>query len=342
MRDPFATLTDPAIQDLGATIAAATAVVAVGARTHSGIGGAVVDAVEVRAPAGILDVQPSDMTVTVRAGTTCAELDVALGEQGQECPLDPKDPHATVGGVLAAGLSGLRRLGLGPMRNTVLEVVFVNADGRVVRGGGPTVKNVTGYDIPRLFVGSLGTLGVLVQATLRTYPRPAASQWFQTATRGRDLFDYLFSPTTVVSNDTTTNVWLEGNPADVDTQARAARLEPGPAPAPPSGAHHGRLSIDPRRLTEVETALESVAGLQWLAEWGIGTVHVATDDITALTRAREIAQSHGGWMLREAGAPGLDPFGTAFPVPDLQRRIRAALDPSAKFSPGRVPATEPR
>ena len=342
MRDPFGALTDPAILDLGATIAAATAVVAVGARTHAGIGGAVVDAIEVQAPAGILDVQPSDMTVTVRAGTTCSDLDDALGEHGQECPLDPKDPHATVGGVLATGLSGLRRLGLGPVRNTVLEVVFVNAEGRVVRGGGPTVKNVTGYDIPRLFVGSLGTLGVLVQVTLRTQPRSAASQWFATPARGRDLFHHLFNPTTVASNGTITTVCLEGNPADINTQARAAKLEPGPAPVHPSGAHTGRISIDPRRLTELETALESVAGLQWLAEWGVGTVHVATDDVAGLAQAREIAQSHHGWMLREAGAPALDPFGTAFPVPELQRRIRRALDPSAKFSPGRVPATEPR
>ncbi len=342
MRDPFATLTDPVIQDLGATVAAATAVVAVGARTHAGIGGAVVDAVEVSAPAGILDVQPSDMTVTLRAGTTCSELDDALGAHGQECPLDPVDPNATVGGVLATGLSGLRRLGLGPVRNTVLEVVFVRADGRVVRGGGPTVKNVTGYDIPRLFVGSLGTLGVLVQVTLRTQPRPAASRWFHSSTSAPEIFGRLFSPTTVASDGTTTSVCLEGNPADIETQARAAQLEPSVAAVPPTGAHRGRISISPRRLAELERTLESVVGLHWLAEWGVGTVHVATDDVTALFHARRIAQSHDGWMLREAGAPALDPFGAAFPAPELQRRIRGALDPTAKFSPGRVPATEPR
>ena len=157
----------------GEAVRAATAVVAVGAGTHAGIGGRVEDATEVPAPIGVLDVQPADMTVTVRAGTSCAELAAALRAVGQECPLDPRDPGATVGGTLAVGLSGRRRLGAGPLRETVLEVVLVRADGRVVRGGGPTVKNVTGYDVPRLMVGSLGTLGVLVQVTLRGAADPA-------------------------------------------------------------------------------------------------------------------------------------------------------------------------
>ena len=78
---------------------------------------------------------------------------------------------ATIGGILACGLSGVRRLRHGPVRDHVLEVRFETGDGRMVKGGGPTVKNVTGYDIPRLFVGSLGTIGVLHQATLRCRPR---------------------------------------------------------------------------------------------------------------------------------------------------------------------------
>ena len=149
------------IEALRTSVDDATAVVAVGARTQFEVGGPVHNAIEVRAPTGIVDVQPADMTVTVHAGTSFAELDATLGEHGQECPLDPPDPNATIGGILCTGLSGWRRLGLGPIRDTVLEVVFVTAAGRVVRGGGPTVKNVTGYDIPRLFVGSLGTLGIV-------------------------------------------------------------------------------------------------------------------------------------------------------------------------------------
>ncbi len=91
------------------------------------------------------------------------------------CALDPRDPAATIGGILACGLSGWRRLRHGPLRDHVLEVRFVTAQGRLVKAGGPTVKNVTGYDLPRLLVGSFGTLGVLAQVTLRCRPRPAAA-----------------------------------------------------------------------------------------------------------------------------------------------------------------------
>ena len=115
--------------------------------------------------------------MTVGAGTTCAELDAVLAERGQECPLDPRDATATVGGVIACGLSGVRRLRHGPLRDQVLEVRFVTADGRLVKAGGPTVKNVTGYDLPRLLVGSFGTLGLLSQVTLRCRPIAKARAW---------------------------------------------------------------------------------------------------------------------------------------------------------------------
>src|SRR6185295_2466307 len=138
-------------------------------------------AVEVQAPRGVAVYDPADLTVTVGAGTPVSELAAVLGEASQECALDPRSADATVGGVLAVGLSGHRRLRYGPLRDRVLEVRFVTADGRLVKGGGPTVKNVSGFDIPRLLVGSLGTIGVLVQVTLRCQPRPVASEWFTTA-----------------------------------------------------------------------------------------------------------------------------------------------------------------
>jgi hypothetical protein len=98
--------------------------------------------------------------------------DAVLAAAGQHCPLDPRDPAATVGGTLAAGLSGPRRLRYRPLRDRVLEVHLVTGDGRRVKGGGRVVKNVSGYDVCRLAVGSLGTLGVIAQVTLRCEPRP--------------------------------------------------------------------------------------------------------------------------------------------------------------------------
>ena len=132
----------------------------VGGRTHWEVGGPPPDGVEIGAPEGVFLYDPAELTVTVGAGTTVADLAGVLAAAGQECVLDPRDPtRATVGGTLAAGLSGHRRLRYGPLRDRLLEVRFVTGDGRVVKGGGPTVKNVTGYDVPRLLVGSLGTIG---------------------------------------------------------------------------------------------------------------------------------------------------------------------------------------
>src|SRR5206468_13128955 len=133
---------------------------------------------EVRAPTGIVEHVAAEMTVRVRAGTTVDELDGALAASGQ-CVALPAWDGATVGGVLAVGHSGVRRLGWGPVRDTVLEVRYVSAEGRIVKGGGPTVKNVSGYDLPRLFVGSLGTLGIIAELVLRTRPVPAHEQWFR-------------------------------------------------------------------------------------------------------------------------------------------------------------------
>jgi glycolate oxidase FAD binding subunit len=185
------------LTELRDTVRDAATLVAVGARTHWAVGGAIdahAGAVEVRAPAGVVHYEPADLTITVNAGTTVADLDAVLAEHGQECPLDPRDASATVGGVLATGLSGVRRLRHGPVRDRVLEVRFVTADGRVVKGGGPTVKNVSGYDLPRLLVGSLGTIGVLTQVTLRAQPRAAASAWATSDGPPATLRSRLFRP----------------------------------------------------------------------------------------------------------------------------------------------------
>ena len=330
--------------ELASTIAAADAVVAVGAGTHAAIGGPVVGATEVSAPSGIVAFEPADMTATVNAGTTFAELAHALAQAGQECPLDPRDSRATVGGIVACGLSGPRRLALGPLRNQLLEVTFVTADGRVVRGGGPTVKNVTGYDIPRLFTGSLGTLGILVQVILRTQPIAAASQWFGSVRDPFNLDAALPGAATIRWDGTETQVLLEGHQADIDAQVRTVALEPlsrGTQPeTQPDGPHRGRISVEPNRISELAGGLRDI-DTQWTAELGVGTVHVAADDPAALAAARDVAHHCGGWLLREAGAPDLDPFGTSFPAVAVQRRLRTALDPTGKLSPGRVPVTAP-
>jgi glycolate oxidase FAD binding subunit len=330
-------VSDAELSELRDAVLGSPAVRVVGAGTQADVGDPVSGAtVIVRAPSGIVAYEPADMTVTVRAGTSVAELSAALAERGQECPLDPRFDAATVGGVLACGLSGLRRLRTGPVRDRVLEVHVVTGDGRVVRGGGPTVKNVTGYDLPRLMVGTLGTLGVLGQVTLRTQPIPPASAWATSADPPAALRARQFRPSCLAWDGTTTWVLLEGHPDDLDAEIAAAGLTRGTEPEWPSGLHRGRISVAPGALAALAERL-AYSDCSWLAEGGIGTVHVAASTEAGLASARAAAGAEGGWLLRESGAPGLSGFGVALPNGEVQARLKAAFDPDDRLNPGRIP-----
>lgn len=121
----------------------------------------------------VIDYQPTDMTVRVQAGLSIATLQAALGESGQWLPLDPPLPErATVGGMIAANLTGPCRFSQGTVRDFLIGIRVARADGTLIKGGGQVVKNVAGYDVPKLYCGSLGTLGVIVEATFQVRPRP--------------------------------------------------------------------------------------------------------------------------------------------------------------------------
>ena len=136
-------------------------------------------ALSVRRLGRILAHDAADMTVTVEAGVTVGALARVLAEQGQWLPLDPpRAADMTVGGLLAADRSGPLRLAYGKARDWLIGVRVVTGDGELVRGGGQVVKNVAGYDLPKLFTGSFGTLGVIVEATFKVQPLPAAEALF--------------------------------------------------------------------------------------------------------------------------------------------------------------------
>jgi glycolate oxidase FAD binding subunit len=260
---------------------------------------------EVRAPAGIVALEPDEMTVRCGAGTAVGELQRALAERGQFVAV-PEVAGATVGGVLAVGRSGPLRLGHGPVRDVLLQARVIAATGEVVKAGGPTVKNVSGYDLCRLLVGSLGTLAFLGEVILRTRPLPAVRRWFGGVTDPFALRTRLYRPAAVLWDGTTTWVCLEGHPSDV---AEQAALEPalaeveGPPPLPAGG----RRSLPPGELRDLEG--QFVVG-EFVAEVGVGVVHV-----------------------REPGpARTLDPAALA-----VHRRLKAAFDPSGRLNPGRVP-----
>ena len=259
-------------------------------------GGAVDGVRAVSAPVGIEWIEPAEMTMRCGAGTPVAEVDAALAEHGQ-CLAIPST--GTVGGALAVGHSGLRRLGWGPVRDTLLQVRYVSAAGEVVKGGGPTVKNVSGFDLCRLIVGSRGTLGFIGDVILRTRPLPTSERWFTSGADPWELLTGLYRPTSVLWNGTTTWVLLDGHADDVAEQARRFGLEPvaGPPELPPH-----RWSLPPAALNELPGR-----GGSFVAEIGVGVVHHS----------------------RKAEARTIDPV-----VAAMNARVKAEFDPSGRLNPG--------
>ena len=251
----------------------------------------------VTAPSGIEWIQPAEMTIRCGAGTPVVEVDAALAEHGQ-CVAIPD--LGTIGGALAVGHSGVRRLAWGPVRDTVLQVRYVSAAGEVVKAGGPTVKNVSGFDLCRLLVGSRGTLGFLADVILRTRPRPTHEQWYASERDPWALLGELYRPSSVLWDGETSWVLLDGHPDDVAAQATASEMIP--VEAPPDLPPH-RWSLPPSELT----TLRGDPTGTFVAEIGVGVVHHS----------------------RPAPATVPDPG-----VVELHRRIRHEFDPAGRLNPG--------
>lgn len=284
------------LDDLVDDVGTEGAVCAVGAGTR---GGGCADVRPVRAPSGIAWVQPDEMTVCCGAGTSTDELAAALAEVGQRTVLPP---GGTVGGALAHGVSGIRQLGDGPLRDVLLQARYVSAAGQLVTAGGPTVKNVSGFDLCRLLVGSRGTLGVLGDVIVRTRPIAACSRWHSLACNDpRPLLRSIYRPAAVLWDGAVLHVLLEGHPRDVEETALAHDLAPSDAPDVPTGA---RRSVDPAAAVDRVRPLPPGS---FLLEVGVGAVHL--DDPAALVVDGE----------RPAG------------IVALERRIRAEFDPSGRL-----------
>ena len=134
------------------------------------------ESLEVSSHRGVVSYEPSELVVTARAGTLLAELENLLASQGQCLPFEPPHfgPAATVGGMVASGLSGPARASVGALRDYILGVKIINGQGEVLIFGGQVMKNVAGYDVSRLMAGSRGTLGVLLEVSLKVLPVPPA------------------------------------------------------------------------------------------------------------------------------------------------------------------------
>ncbi|MEY2414971.1 MAG: glycolate oxidase binding subunit [Ilumatobacteraceae bacterium] len=264
-----------------------------GLGTH---GGPVAGVRAVRPPSGIEWIQADEMTMRCGAGTPVDDVDAALAEVRQ-CVALP--PGGTVGGSLSVGHSGLRRLGYGPVRDVLLQTCYVSDRGEVVQAGGPTVKNVSGFDLCRLLVGARGTLGFLGDVIIRTRPRPQHSQWFTAeADDPFPIFTTLYRPASVLWNGSQLWALLEGHAADVDAQASACLLAACDGPPPlPSGS----------RRVVAPSAVGAQTG-KFVAEVGVGIVHHA-EPLPA-------DQTHDSSVTK------------------LTQRIKAEFDPGGRLNPG--------
>ncbi|HUS43059.1 MAG TPA: FAD-binding protein [Ilumatobacteraceae bacterium] len=260
-------------------------------------GGPVPDVRTVVAPSGIDWIQPAEMTIGCGAGTPVEEVEAALAEHGQ-CLAIPDG--GTIGGMLAVGRSGIRRLGWGPVRDTVLQARYVSAKGEVVKAGGPTVKNVSGFDVCRLLVGSQGTLGFLADVILRTRPLPVGERWFTSDRDPWELLGCLYRPTSLLWDGGTTWVLLDGHGDDLVQQAELGDLVAvdGPPPLPPR-----RWSLPPSELGGLTTHRPG----PFVAEIGVGVVH----------------------HTQAADEVAVDPT-----VRALHGRIKHEFDPTGRMNPG--------
>jgi glycolate oxidase FAD binding subunit len=286
--------------------------------------------------------EPAEMLAVVQAGMRVGALAELLAANGQEWPADAPD-ESTIGGVLASGSSSFRRSKVGALRDTVTEMVLVTGDGRTVKSGARTVKNVTGYDVHRLLTGSLGTLGVITQVALKVRPVPERRLTL-VVPGGLDLATRIAAEVPLASGVLATpdgiEVLLEGWSGEVDELADAVV-----AVAPDAEAVEGEtfprapwwtwpddgtiveIAVPPSKLAEAVNGSQRFAALA-----GVGLAWVATngeelDDLRArVAAAGGIAPAvRGPGGLGDASVPGLE----------VHRRLAVSFDPARILAPGR-------
>lgn len=300
-------VTDQVLLDFAAEVGESDAVAVEGNRTRWEVGGPLAAETRlVKAPVGIVDYVPDEMTVTVRCGTSVEELHQALAEKGQRTGLPERG--GTVGGALAVGENSVHVLGRGRVREAALQVRYVSDDAKVVTGGGPTVKNVTGFDLPRLMVGSLGTLGLLAEVILRTNPIPQCRRWLRSSSIDPFAVNQtVLRPSAVLWDGADTYIELEDYEAAVDAeQARlAAVADVTVVEGPPQLPSH-RWSLTP-------------VGLRDAAQFGDGPFLASVGSGTA-------------WASQPQPTITIDPVAAA-----LADRVKQQFDPTGRLTPGRTP-----
>ncbi|WP_426194420.1 glycolate oxidase subunit GlcE [Massilia sp. DWR3-1-1] len=336
-----------------------------GGGTKDWYGGALAgDILDMRALSGIIDYEPTELVITARSGTPLAEIEAALRERNQMLAFEPPHfgPAATLGGVVAAGLSGPRRASSGAVRDFVLGAVLMDGGGEVLNFGGQVMKNVAGYDVSRLLAGSMGMLGVMLQHSLKVLPRPVCEASVRFASSEIDAIARLNAwggqPLPLSAScwhDGVLTVRLSGAGAAVDAALRAFGGEQLDADAADAfwadvreqrhaffaDADAGGGALWRLSVPSVTGAL--VMGGAQLIEWG-GALRwlkvAAGDDAARAASIRASVRAAGGHatLFRKgpgsSGVPVFEPLAPA--IARIHARLKQAFDPANIFNPGRM------
>ena len=332
---------------------------------------------DTRSHSGIVDYAPSELVVTAAAGTSLSDLEATLAEKGQCLPFEP--PHltwscshdlpspATVGGMVASGLAGPARANVGGVRDYVLGVQLINGQGQHLTFGGQVMKNVAGYDVSRLMVGAMGTLGVITQVSLKVLPMAPAEASLQFPIDQVSALEQLHrwggQPLPLHASrwqDGQLVVRLRGAVAAVEAACRqmlaalpGQRQEPVQAAADWALCRHQRLpfflagrasGLALWRLSVPQTA--PVLDVPWppLVEWH-GGLRWFWAPQEAAAQLQAVARAAGGtasvYLASQAGTTGAEgPLRIQNAVQDaLAQRLKAAFDPLGLLNPGRLALT---
>ncbi len=314
------------------------------------------DVLDTRAYSGITAYDPEELVISARAGTPLAEIEAALAARNQMLPFEPPyfGEGATLGGAIAAGLAGPRRAHAGAVKDFVLGVKMLNGKGEQLVFGGTVVKNVAGYDVSRLLAGSLGTLGLITDLSIKVLPKPFAETTLQFESRAAEVaprLNALMGPPLPLSAsfwaDGILSLRLSGTEAGVQTAIsllggtqmedaaaaalwHAVREQTLPLFAPESGKRLWRVSVPDTAALPASDGLVAI-------EWGGGLRWYQTD--AAARDMRALAQNAGGHatLFRGEAAAGETVF-TPLPeaVLSINQRLKQSFDPSGIFNPGRL------
>ena len=317
------------------------------------------DILDTRAYSGIVDYEPTELVITARCGTPLADVEAALAAHDQMLAFEP--PHfgagATFGGMVASGLSGPRRATSGALRDFVLGAVLLDGAGQVLTFGGQVMKNVAGYDVARLLAGSMGTLGVMLQHSVKVLPRARREATLRFAMTEIAAIAQLNAwggmPLPVSAScwhDGVLTLRLSGASAAVDAALRdlGGALFPDCAPfwaAVREQQHPFFAGDEPLwRLSVPSTTSALILPGRQLIEWG-AALRWLKSEADAATIRRSVAAAGGHATLFRGGDRRAGVFHPLAPaIGRIHQRLKASFDPAAIFNPGRVydHANEPR